>query len=105
MSVTTMTWLIAMGGLMLICLLAGARVIALLRPLDRWTIESSHCALRRSEEVCARRSCWAAHDIEWQVCADMQPGDAGCEGADECTDADGTTGRRRARAKVVATAA
>ena len=40
MSVTPMTWFVAVGGLVLICLLGAVQLIAVLRPRDRWTIEN-----------------------------------------------------------------
>ena len=40
MSVTPMTWFVAVGGLVLICLLGGVQLFAFLRPRDRWTIEN-----------------------------------------------------------------
>jgi len=40
MSVTPMTWFVAVGGLVMISLLGGLQLIAFIRPRDRWTIEN-----------------------------------------------------------------
>jgi hypothetical protein len=40
MSVTPMTWIVAIGGLILIGLLGGLQLVAFFRPRDRWTIEN-----------------------------------------------------------------
>ncbi len=40
MSVTVWTWIVAIGGLVLIALLAALQLIALLRPRDEWTISN-----------------------------------------------------------------
>ena len=38
MDVTTMTWIVAVGGLVLISLLAGLQLVAVVRPQTAWTI-------------------------------------------------------------------
>lgn len=38
MDVTTATWVIAIGGLALICLLSGLQLVAVVRPRGEWTI-------------------------------------------------------------------
>ena len=40
MSVTPMTWFVAVGGLVLICLLGALQLIAFLRPREQWTIDN-----------------------------------------------------------------
>jgi hypothetical protein len=37
--VTPLTWIVAVGGLLLICLLGGLELVAVLKPRDAWTIE------------------------------------------------------------------
>lgn len=38
MDVTVATWVVAIGGLVLICLLAGLQLVAVVRPRAEWTI-------------------------------------------------------------------
>ena len=40
MDVTALTWIVAVGGLLLICLLGGLELVAVLKPRDAWTIEN-----------------------------------------------------------------
>ena len=40
MDVTLTTWIVAVGGLLLIALLGGLQLVAVLRPRSEWTIEN-----------------------------------------------------------------
>jgi hypothetical protein len=40
MEVTTLTWIVALSGLVLIALLAALQLVAVLRPRTEWTIEN-----------------------------------------------------------------
>ena len=40
MTVTVWTWLVAVGGLVLITLLSALQVVALVRPRSKWTISN-----------------------------------------------------------------
>jgi hypothetical protein len=40
MTVTTMTWIVAVGGLVLIALLGALQAVAVVRPRDQWTIDN-----------------------------------------------------------------